>query len=68
MDVEQENTFRALKDDPPIARWQKRCMLNWHRWTEWSEAYIPQNGKFNIQHRHCADCNKMDIRRVSQMV
>lgn len=68
MSIDEENTFRALKDEPMIARWGLLCKLNWHTWTEWSEAYIPQGGKFNIQHRHCATCNKMEIRRVSDLV
>ena len=68
MDVEQENTFRALNDEPAIALWQWRCKFKWHRWTCWSNPYIPNNGKFNVQNRECVDCNLVQLRRISDML
>ena len=63
MTAEEENTFRALKDEPLlITSWL--CRFGWHRWAKWSEVYIPKNGRMNIQHAHCVDCNTMRVRKV----
>ena len=64
MNIEAENTFRALKDDPLlITSWL--CRFGWHRWTQWSEVYLPKNGTNNIQHAHCDCCNKMRVHKVT---
>jgi hypothetical protein len=63
MNVEAENTFRALKDEPLlITSWL--CRFGWHRWTQWSEVYLPKGGRNNVQHGHCGHCNKMRVRKV----
>lgn len=63
MNVEKENTFRALKDDPLlVSSWL--CRFGWHYWTQWSEVYVPKNGQYNFQHAHCGYCNKMKVRKV----
>lgn len=63
MNIDKENTFRALKDQPAIiSSWL--CRFGWHRWTEWSEVYLPKGGAANIQHAHCACCNKIRVYRV----
>ena len=61
--VDTENTMRALKDEPLLIRsWL--CRFGWHRWTQWSEVYLPTNGAYNIQHAHCANCNKMRVHKL----
>lgn len=61
--VDAENTMRALKDEPLLIRsWL--CRFGWHRWTQWSEVYLPTNGAYNIQHAHCANCNKMRVHKL----
>ena len=63
MNTEKENTFRALKDEALLVT-SVLCRFNWHRWEQWSVPYIPKNGNSNVQHRYCACCNKMSIRRL----
>ena len=63
MNIAKENTFRALKDDPLLIT-SPLCRFGWHRWTQWSEVYLPKNGKNNIQHAHCGCCNQMRVRIV----
>jgi hypothetical protein len=63
MNIDQENTLRALKDEPLIVNsWL--CRWGWHRWTQWSEVYLPKGGNANVQHAHCACCNKMRVHKV----
>ena len=63
MTVDEENTFRTLKDEPLLIRsWL--CRFGWHRWTEWSEVYLPKGGSANLQHAHCANCNKMRVHKL----
>lgn len=65
MNAETENTFRALKDEKPLATsfW---CKLEIHRWEKWSKAYKPSERTNNryVQHRHCSCCNKMEVQEV----
>ena len=64
MNAEKENTFRALQDDDLlVTSWL--CRFGWHNWTQWSEVYLPKNGVNNIQHSHCAHCNKMRVHKVA---
>ena len=63
MNIAKENTFRALKDDPLIVD-SFLCRIGWHRWTTWTEPYIPNGGKANLQDSHCAVCNKVRVRTV----
>ncbi len=63
MNVDAENTFRTLKDEPLLIRsWL--CRFGWHRWTEWSEVYVPKGGSYNLQHANCACCNKMRVHKL----
>jgi hypothetical protein len=63
MNIAKENTFRALKDEPLlITSWL--CRFGWHRWTQWSEVYLPKGGTHNLQHSHCGCCNKMRVYKV----
>lgn len=64
MNIEHENTIRALRDEQPLItnRW---CHWGFHRWEQWSHAYIPKGGYKNLQHAYCACCNKMRVRTVN---
>lgn len=62
MNVEKENTFRALKDDPLlITSWL--CRFSWHRWTQWSDVYMPKGGA-NLQDATCVHCKKVRVHKV----
>jgi hypothetical protein len=63
MNVAKENTFRALKDERLIVD-SFLCRIGWHRWTTWSNPYIPKGGQVNLQDSHCAVCNKMRVRKL----
>ena len=68
MNVEAENTFRALKDETLLvsSMW---CRVGWHTWEHWSDPYLPSStAKHNIQHRYCCHCNKGEVRRLSDLV
>ena len=68
MDVEKENTFRALKDEELLVTsfW---CRVGWHTWEHWSAPYLPSsNASHNIQHRYCCHCGKAEVRRISDFV
>lgn len=68
MDVEKENTFRALKDEALLVT-SILCRFGWHQWEQWSAPYLPgKNGERNIQHRYCHHCNKASIRQISDIV
>lgn len=55
----QEDVWRALKGEQPIASWRCRW-LHIHRWTKWQCPTGPtddgQAYKFRL-FRYCADCN-----------
>ena len=65
MNVDQENTFRALQDkDLIVTSWL--CRWGFHKWTKWNndQQYKDLYGaKFVIQRRHCVHCNDFDEHR-----
>jgi hypothetical protein len=59
MDIDKENTFRALKDEKPIAKRQWMCnFFNIHTWTRYEKPVVRSNGMWDvsIQFRECACC------------
>lgn len=61
---EEENTFRALKDEPPLATsiW---CRIGIHNWSKWSKSFKPLNNRNkHVQTRHCANCNIVRVKEV----
>ena len=62
---EAENTFRALKDEAPLAtgRW---CWLGLHKWTKWSSVLHRREGGYDIDYqiRNCAHCNTFKINQL----
>lgn len=63
MDLEKENTFRAIKDEPHlVTSW--KCRFGWHYWTLWGDPYrIGKQGP-PVQNAHCGFCNKVKVRTV----
>jgi len=57
---EEENTVRALSDQPLLAtgRW---CWLGFHKWSMYSEALHRQEGVWEIDYqvRHCVACGEL---------
>jgi len=62
-DIEQENTFRALKDEPLLMK-SNLCRFGWHQWQQWSKPYIPKGSSINIQHRYCDSCGTVKIKQL----
>ena len=63
MDLEKENTFRALKDEPHLVT-AMGCRFGWHRWTYWGEPYRIGDQGPAIQQAQCGFCNEVKIRNV----
>lgn len=63
MNIEHENTIRALRDEMPLvtSRW---CAWGIHQWEQWSKVYVPKGGYKNVQHAYCARCNRIRVRQV----
>lgn len=69
MKAEEENTFRALRDEDLIVTsfW---CRFGFHRWTKWrepTETLIDGYKKYITQERRCAHCNKYDKQLVQRI-
>lgn len=64
MNVEEENTYRALRDEQPLitSRW---CSFGIHKWEKWSKPYQHDKSKATlIQHSYCACCNLIRAKKV----
>jgi hypothetical protein len=68
MNVDKENTFRALKDEPLIARHQWWCRLGVHTWTKYDPPVKIQRGVWLHveQHRTCVCCGAFDTKLLSK--
>jgi hypothetical protein len=62
---EAENTFRALKDQPPLSTgfW---CRFGWHRWLKWEAPKRSPSSIYVRQGRYCANCNHYDERKFHE--
>jgi hypothetical protein len=62
---EEENTFRALKDEPELAtgRW---CWVGFHKWTKWSKPFHRREGVYEIDYqiRHCDHCGEFQTKQL----
>lgn len=64
MNIDQENTVRALKDATPIVN-SKWCFWGFHTWEQWSKPYQPnKNSSRMIQHAYCVCCNVVKTKKV----
>jgi hypothetical protein len=66
MTPEKENTFRALKDEPPLSTQPWRCMIGLHRWLKWSDPQRSSASMYIRQGRFCAACNQYDERKARE--
>lgn len=59
---DKENTFRALKDMPPLASsfW---CRFGWHNWLKWGEPKRNAGSIYVRQGRFCECCNHYEERK-----
>jgi hypothetical protein len=62
MNIEQENTIRALKDQNLIAKRQWWCYFGFHLWTKWTHPKMVKRGLDDVceQYRECACCGKYE--------
>lgn len=60
---EKENTLRTLAEKTKLVTsiW---CRVGVHNWEQWCAPYVVKGGYQNIQHRYCACCNKISLRKV----
>jgi hypothetical protein len=70
MDIDAENTFRALKDERPIAKRQWWCnSLGIHTWTKYDRPPVTTNeGGYTVvaQYRECACCGIINRKVISR--
>lgn len=68
MNIEKENTFRALKDAPLLARHQWRCRLRLHSWLPWEDPKKMRHGAYDYveQYRTCGFCGKAERNILSK--
>ena len=66
LDVEKENTLRALKDQPLFATHQWRCRLGIHTWLKWREPQVSRRSTWTYieQLRECGCCGKFERRTL----
>lgn len=58
MNSEEENTFRALREEPLLVTrfW---CRFGFHRWTKWSHPIPKFSGSsYARQERECVGCGE----------
>jgi len=62
---EVENTFRALKDENPLAT-SRFCWLGFHKWTKYSGQLHRKESGYDIDYqvRNCAHCGLMDFNEI----
>jgi len=68
MNVEVENTARALRDQPLFATNQWKCAFGIHTWLLWSKPGMNKRGAWSYveQYRHCGCCGKSQRRVLSK--
>jgi hypothetical protein len=62
---EEENTFRALRDEAPLAT-GLFCWAGLHKWTKWSKPLHRREGVYEIdyQTRSCAHCGEIAVKQL----
>lgn len=68
MNVDKENTFRALKDQPLFATRQWWCRFGLHTWLQWSDPVKVRRGAYDYveQYRKCGCCGHAQRRQLSK--
>lgn len=58
MNVEKENTWRSLKDEPLLVANPILCRIGIHKWVKWSAPKLAKySGIYYTQERFCVSCN-----------
>jgi len=68
MNVEVENTARALRDQPLFATRQWYCRFGIHTWLQWLDPVKQRRGSYDYieQFRKCGCCGKAERRQLSK--
>ena len=68
MNVEVENTARALQDKPLFATRQWMCRFGIHTWLMWRDPVKQRRGAYDFieQFRACGCCGKAERRQLSK--
>lgn len=58
MNVDKENTVRALREEPLFARRQWQCKFGFHTWLKWGSPRSTRRGAWEYleQYRECGCC------------
>jgi hypothetical protein len=69
MNVEQENTMRALKDQELLATNQWWCKFGIHTWEKYKAPVKNRRGVYDYieQYRTCACCGRADRRQLDKI-
>lgn len=68
MNINHENTARALKEQPLFATRQWMCRLGIHTWLMWSKPAVNKRGAWSYveQYRSCGCCGKHERKVLSK--
>ena len=68
MNIEHENTARALKDQPLFATNQWYCRFGIHTWIQWNDPIKIRRGAYDFveQYRKCGCCGKAERRELDK--
>lgn len=68
MNVDKENTFRALKDQDLFATRQWWCRFGIHTWLKWGPPIKNRRGAYDYveQFRECGCCGHVERRQLSK--
>lgn len=68
MNIQHENTARALRDEPLFATNQWLCAFGIHTWLKWSKPALNKRGAwaFVEQYRTCGCCGKYQRKVLSK--
>ncbi len=70
MNIDHENTARALKDQPLFATNQWLCAFGIHTWLQWGKVAMNRRGSYSMveQYRSCGCCGKTQRRMLSKEI
>lgn len=63
MSPEEENTFRALKDQS-LLRTSFWCNFGFHKWTKWSKPDVESGYVWAKQERECVACGEYKFKKT----
>ena len=68
MNIEKENTMRALQEKPLLAKKQWWCACSIHTWMPWKAPVVNKRGTWTFveQFRSCGFCGQTQRRVLSK--